>query len=356
MLFLPQVQPGEPAEYHQIAAGPDRRWYRPLIAVAVYVPTFILLMTVVASIGAFIDGDPAQFAVNLKHPDSTDPILFGTFMLIIAMMIPAAILAAVLGMRMRPGYLFSVEGRLRWKWQLVAYGTCFLLMTAILTPLFMLDDIAWNTPPNIAVLLFISLVLVPLQSAGEEIVFRGAILQMFGSWIPHRWISLAVGTLASALVFASLHNSLDVWILLELAVFASASVFLTWYTGGLEAAIGYHAANNAVVFTLNSIRGSNEAFIVDDTAFGPGPLLMGSLLILLNATVLVFVSKRMGLNRRHDPTKRPDPDTKYLMSNLARGRYFPRFAHLYPEHVRASYKNQTRPGPTSPDTGMFPRQ
>ena len=136
---------------------------------------------------------------------------------------------------------------------------------------------------------------------------RAIALQIFGSWIPHRWISLGVATIVSAVTFALLHGSLDPWILADLIVFSLAAVFLMWYTGGVEAAIALHAGNNVVIFTIESIRGSSTALINSDTTSSPGSWLFRRYHGDRYCRVGLH-RKEMKLHRRHDPAKTPTPD------------------------------------------------
>lgn len=343
MLYLPRVQPDEPAEYQQMAAGPDRRWYRPIIALLIAVPIFLVLNLAVTVTPILTSNDPVNFTESLMQADTTDPVMLAILMLALIVLIPAVFAGAIFGMRMRIGYLLSVAGRLRWKWQFITLGIALGIYVIVYVPLFMLEDIPWNTPSNVLLLVALSVLLVPFQSAAEEIVFRGAIIQGIGSWIHNRWVALILATILSAGLFALAHGSLDPWILFELGFFATAAVFLTWYTGGLEAAIALHAGNNVVIFIIESIRGSSESLITEDTESSFFSAGLSSLIVLVVTLVLAFTSKKLGVQRRHDPAKRPQPDINYLALRLAKGEYIPQYAPMYPEHVQARYIN---PGTT----------
>lgn len=356
MIHLPQIQPREPAEYHQMAAGPDRRWYRPFIALLLFFLVFVPL-NLLASVGPLlIGGVPTDGYLQILDGeiDMTDPVVLVIIMLSIIAMIPAVLVAASLGLRMGIGYFFSVDGRLRWKWQFISLGIAIVIFTILFIPLFLIEGIEWNTPSNLPLLIALVLLLVPFQSAAEELGVRAISLQIFGSWIPHRSISLGVATIVSAVTFALLHGSLDPWILADLIVFSLAAVFLMWYTGGVEAAIALHAGNNVVIFMIESIRGSSTALIDSDTTSSPGSLAVSAAIMAIVTAALAFTAKKMKLHRRHDPAKTPTPDAAYLYKNLTKGRYFPEWHDLYPPQVL--YAAGINPMPAPPVQPGMPAQ
>ena len=100
-------------------------------------------------------------------------------------------------------------------------------------------------------LLAAALVLIVPQAAGEELLFRGYLLQEFGARIPH---PLFWAALPSAL-FAALHFGPDASAE-ALAYAASTFLFglfaaaLVWRMAGLSAAIGFHVMNNWIAIGL----------------------------------------------------------------------------------------------------------
>ena len=100
--------------------------------------------------------------------------------------------------------------------------------------------------------LLAAFLLVPAQAAGEELVFRGYLLQEIGSRLPYAiaWAG------APSLLFALLHFGGGDTELEAAAYIASTLLFglfaaaLVWRTAGLSAAIGFHVANNWVALCL----------------------------------------------------------------------------------------------------------
>ncbi len=97
----------------------------------------------------------------------------------------------------------------------------------------------------------ITLLFIPLQSATEEIALRGYLNQGLGKYIKNPWIVFIITSAA----FASLHLSNpevaetvkehSIWVAMSgYFFFGMFACVLTYIDGGLEAAIGMHAANN----------------------------------------------------------------------------------------------------------------
>ncbi|MBA5245062.1 type II CAAX prenyl endopeptidase Rce1 family protein [Corynebacterium haemomassiliense] len=113
--------------------------------------------------------------------------------------------------------------------------------------------------------LCILIALIPLQALSEELVFRGSLVQVVGQWTRSPWVAYVV----PALLFVSVHNygwggQLDV------LAFALCGAFLTWSTGGLEAALAVHAVANTLSFVTDpfhvKVAGLAEATVVDAVA------------------------------------------------------------------------------------------
>ncbi|RYH10960.1 CPBP family intramembrane glutamic endopeptidase [Tropicimonas sp. IMCC6043] len=130
----------------------------------------------------------------------------------------------------------------------------FLTALAVLVPIylaliglgFMLEDPAPNLPLErwLGYLPF-ALPLIFVQTAAEELLFRGYLQQQLAARFAARWIWMGL----PALVFASLHYSPAAgpalpFILASALVFGLAAADLTEQTGNLGAAMGLHFGNN----------------------------------------------------------------------------------------------------------------
>lgn len=139
-----------------------------------------------------------------------------------------------------------------------------------------------------------TLLLIPLQSATEEIALRGYLNQGLYRYIKNPWI---VFVLTSA-AFASLHLSNpevlesagDTPLLIIMSgyfFFGLFACFLTYIDGGLESAIGMHAANN--IFAA-SIVGYESSALPTPTLFRVGlNTELDSLVVLVSLSLICYV-------------------------------------------------------------------
>jgi membrane protease YdiL (CAAX protease family) len=255
----------EPLDYHRLLRGtPAYRWWKPL-ALLLLSGVFFGILTVVVTVAVIpvlmlTDPDyPMQVAAGTAEVlDTQRPISVLVSMVSIIIMFPAVLLA-MLVMGMRPlGRIWSVAARMRWGllgrllgvsvlaivvMNLVGIGVGLLLDPAT-------DAAAATSETGFdarAALLSMLLVLflVPLQSTAEEVVFRGLCMQVLGAWIRKPWFAILIPSIG----FASLHIY-DIWGLLAVGLLGAVSAWLTWRTGGLEAAIAIHIVNNYVAFGI----------------------------------------------------------------------------------------------------------
>lgn len=104
----------------------------------------------------------------------------------------------------------------------------------------------------------VGLVLLPLQSAGEEVFFRGYLFQALGVRTRRPWIALLVTAVAFGLVHAG-NPEMDQFGHLFLVYYVAMGLVLGLVTvldGGLELAIGAHAGNNLYGALVVSFPGS----------------------------------------------------------------------------------------------------
>ena len=212
-----------------------------MIVAAIADPTFLDRMMAIAQDPAFNLGDPVMLV-----------FLLGTIIL----MWPAYLLASLIINGKRVGLISSAAGRLRWRWMLMC-GLVAAVLSAVLTGVsFLLPADAPATAPEPnplwAVSLILIVLLVPLQSAAEEYIFRGYLMQAIGRWLRHP----AFAILLPVPLFV-LGHLYDVLGQISVGLFAVAAGWLTWRTGGLEAAIALHVVNNLSGFLLSLAAGSD---------------------------------------------------------------------------------------------------
>lgn len=307
---LPQKPPAlplEPVEYQHVLRGPRRAWWRPLasfgLALLGILGAFIGLFIVLGIMYAVLAGGDAD-AVEEMASDFNNPLTFGSQNLVLALLIPVAMFATWIAHGVRPGFVSSVLGRFRWGWfgwTLVVTVPLWLAYVGIATLLDSGGELPDTTerPSTWVALLVLTFLTTPLQAAGEEYLFRGWLMQQVGAWVRNTYAALAVAIVLSSVLFALAHTSLDPWVLLDLGAFATATVLLTWRTGGLEAAIAVHIVNNVIVLVLSILTsGLGDAFITPDTTSDPTTTLISVVALAVTSAAIWWLAGRRGVARR----------------------------------------------------------
>lgn len=290
-----QIVDSEPLEYHRLLRGILRyRWWKPIVLLVVSGAVFGVLNIIigVAWVGIlalqsgdlFMAGDPDAIPSGLLDElmlDTQNPLSVLMNLLAVIIMIPS-VLIGMLAVGIRPlGRIWSVAARIRWGIIGRSLGIAVLAvvvtnlvgiaigiaMTAITDPGALTEE---TTPlPEIdvnaaLVSLALVVVLVPLQATAEEVVFRGMFMQVIGAWLRNPWFAILIPTVA----FAVLHIY-DIWGMLVVGLMGLAAGWLTWRTGGLEAAIGIHVVNNLFAFGILATGFTGET---GQTVEGAGPV------------------------------------------------------------------------------------
>lgn len=291
--------------YHRLAREhPDYEWWKlpvaGLIGTMGYLVASVGIGVVVAIVLIVsVPNDPVaaeRWFDDLLAGSTGSPWVLAVLLGSIALMLPAVLLS-VLATGPRPvGYLSSVQGRLRWGWLARVTAVAFALYGAVIVGTMALGLAGETTSPSLAddaVLSFvIVLLLVPLQATAEEYVFRGYLFQLVGSWTRFAIVPVLVST--PLFVVGHVY---DFWGLVDVAIFALMASYLVIRTGGLEAAIAAHVANNLVLFAL-------EAFnvgVVATEEYGPLDLLPTLLTSLVFVLLVEKMARAQGLERTRPP-------------------------------------------------------
>lgn len=162
----------------------------------------------------------------------------------LAMLIPISVGLVWGWHRVRPRWLASVQPGLRWRY----LAGCLVIAAISLNGVMWLsewgNERSWSVPAQAALWVVFVLVFSPLQAAGEEVFFRGYLLQAIGGVASNRWVAVVV----SALVFALFHGVQNVWLFVDRFAFGLLAGALVVLTGGIEAGIAAHVINNVFAF------------------------------------------------------------------------------------------------------------
>jgi membrane protease YdiL (CAAX protease family) len=284
------------AEYHRVLAGDDRRIGRGILAIILLAAGLVIFPTVIGRAAALIDVQMGKTPPILGGTDYT-PIYHASSMIALGLLIPWSMLIQRWLYRVPGASLHSVTSRFRFGLlgrSLLVLGPAWLVANALgaLTPS---DEFPWSRTDLIA--LFIGTVLLtPIQSAGEEYGVRGLIFRVAGSWTRSPRAGLATGVLVSSVLFTAMHGATDPYILVWYFTLASGLAVITWRTGGLETAIMLHAVLNTFTFLLAITLRVDLGSAMQDRSAGVGTpyLLIPTLTVILITTVVWWRTRKSG--------------------------------------------------------------
>ena len=205
--------------------------------------------------------------------------------------------------RIRPRFVSSVAGGIRWRW----LARC-VLVTVPLWAVYMVvgvlgDPPATGRPAQWVLLLVMAVVLTPFQAAGEEYLFRGWLVQNVGALFRARIVGLVVSTVCSAALFSLAHGSFDVWVILNISTLAVAACLTNWRTGGLEAGIAMHLVNNVAVGVVTiTVGGYADSFVSTETT---GTLIefgVGVGVHAIAVALILWQGRRIRVQRQFQPS------------------------------------------------------
>jgi len=243
--------------YHRLShVNPRARWFTPvlegLLIAGIY---FVLLLIVSFALLAFavMLRVPYDYLTDLQRIYANvfkTPLVFIALLITIIPVIPAIFIARLITNFKPLGLIHSIAGRMRWSYLGVFLGFGFLIFGLYYVGFATLDG-SLTTQNSVHPLnsgmfwLYIVLILliVPFQCYAEELLFRGYLMQTVGRWLKNPVWAIII----PAPIFMVLHGY-GLWGLLSVLTMALIAGFLCWYTGGLEAGIGLHIANNVSIF------------------------------------------------------------------------------------------------------------
>lgn len=248
--------------YPQLLRTPRARWWRTplglLLAGAVLATGSVALVVAATAVAALTGVTGDSLVDEALQPDS--PLGLLTNNLVLALLVPASVVAVLVVHRERPGFLASVVGRPRWG----LLARCLALALAVVTVFFVAgfllpaDDVAIETPGTATLLGLLAVIALttPLQAAAEEVGFRGYLSQALAAPFARPVVGTVVAAAVSGVLFALAHGAQDVWLFGDRLAFGLVASWLVWRTGGLEAAVALHVANNLVSLVWTASTGS----------------------------------------------------------------------------------------------------
>ena len=299
--------------YHRLfRAQPTYRWWRPLVAVLL-TAVFFLLVSIIVAIPAFIvifssgaidllSPTVNDDLVRLLTPDMANPwtLVFGLGSIILVLpFVPLALrIAGIRPAGPRVNILHSVLFRLRWRWMLWTLVPAAVVWVGTLAAQLGIGAAMGEQLlpfsadiPTYLISVLVVVLLVPVQAATEEYLYRGVLLQSVGAWVRFAPVTILVSTAA----FAFSH-AYDEWGIATVAVMGVGFAVVTLRTGGLEAAIAMHTVNNIGAFVVTGTGIFGPTGITEDTG---GPVGFVAQIV----TVLLWLGGVELLARRRRPER-----------------------------------------------------
>ena len=243
---------------------------------------------------AGVDAAQLTLAQQMKVlPSNTTLFLL---LLPFALVFGAILLITKLLHKLKLRELITSRSKVDWKRVRFGFGTVALSFIAMLVVGYFIDpeSVQWNfKPKSFALLVLISVIMVPLQTSAEELFFRGYLMQGLGRIFPMRLLPFVItSTLFGLLHFAN--PEVDKLGDIILITYLSTGFFLgaiTLIDEGLELALGFHAGNNlflSLFLTSDWTVFQTDSLFINMSepnvaAYIIGPLIIYSVLFLVYA-------------------------------------------------------------------------
>ena len=241
------------------------KWYKPILVFIIGVITYLILSLLLSLIFEVAYGEHfTNFILNGGYEVMNSEIgqIFSDLSVII--MLPSLYIAVKI-VKDRP---FSSYASSRGGWNYKLYFKS-LLIPFIIMIIFEGISVAFNGAEgtgHFSIGFFIAcLILVPLQCIAEEYVFRGLIMQTFGSWlnIP------VLAVILQSIVFGIMHgyNSLGN---ISIVISGLLMGILAWKSNGIEVSSAMHTANNITLalFVMFGLSVTSSTIELTDTVLG----------------------------------------------------------------------------------------
>jgi uncharacterized protein len=304
------------------SARPRTQLWRTLVGVViiglVWMGWTLLVMIIYSIVAIALWRQDVQTVMDQLSAGSTPVIVLVMLSTFIGMWLGVALALRLLHKDQKVESLFSAAGRIRWRE--FGIGVAIIIgYAAISMGVYQLAGMnggAYRSDISITtwlIFLLPMIVLLFLQSSGEELVFRGYIMQHLAG----RFRSPLVWGLLPAFAFGALHyangsfTEYSVYYVAVTVLFGLIAAVTVWRTGGISAAMGMHTANNFIGFmvagTDDSLTGT-PLFLSPVSELMKGAPYDTAMMVLMLAFVLSPLApfpKRQLFARRKDTRAAP---------------------------------------------------
>jgi len=197
--------------------------------------------------------------------------------------------------------VLTSRDKLDWNRILFAFSLWFIIGVVIFIISYFMapEDYVWNFKPiPFLILVLISFLLLPIQTSMEEVLFRGYLMQGFGTWFKNSFMALML----TSVIFGLLHGSNPEvaklgWFIM--VYYIGTGLLLGIFTlmdEGIELSLGFHSANNvlaAMLVTANWAAFQTEALFIDVSEPSVGYEMFVPIFVLYPIILIIF-SKKYG--------------------------------------------------------------
>ena len=254
---MPGLLPPDGAPYPLVLRTSQYAWWRSALGVLLGLSVFLLVTTLISQAVVFLAW--ATTAADESYSTySTDARAFRrpagmlALNLALAALIPMSWLLITMVHQVAPRWLSSVRPRLRWRFLAICLGVAVVATVVSLVSQLFIQPVHVQAQQGFWAFLVVIILTSPIQAAGEEVFFRGYLMQACGSIVSQPWF----GVIVSSVLFALFHGSQNLPLFVDRLAFGLLAAALVWRTGGLEAGIAAHVINNVFAYTFAGLTGT----------------------------------------------------------------------------------------------------
>ena len=285
--------------------GKNKSWMYIVTMIIVFVAIQFAGIPLMIAAYFEVDGDMEKYIKGAESSFMDIGMNANLFLFLMIFTFMIALLALYLCVRFihKKKFISIVTSRDKVDWKRVFYAFFLwgiISVIAVFIGIYtMPENYVWNFKPiPFFTLLFVSFVFLPFQTSAEELIFRGYLMQGFGTLAKNRWFPL----LLTSVMFGLLHG-------MNPEVERLGYILMVFYIGtglfygittlmdeGTELALGLHASNNiiaAFLVTTDWMVFRTDALYIDTSEPAVGAEMFVGVFVLYPILLLVF-SKKYG--------------------------------------------------------------
>ena len=247
----------------------QNKWWKPLLLVLGIISVSLIIETFLVFLFIVFNPSDSMLESIKQNPDLLlEWVLQNQNMMFVLIFISSCVSLLISSLLIRALYkrnfveVINGTQRIRWNRFFYGFGIWFGLMALYLLISYLFNPSSFIVNFNFwgfILLLFLSIVVIPVQASFEEFIFRGYLAQLFGSWSKNRWASI----IFPSIIFGLVHimnpevNEYGFWIMVPQYIFMGVIFgLISVLDDGIECAMGAHTANNVFLCLFLTFDGS----------------------------------------------------------------------------------------------------